>query len=112
MYFAVMKLTFAATMDSEKDRKDLKALAEKLRARFKICCAPCGVEEGGVASLAITALSGSENQLSHTLDEIAIFCETSGFGRIESESTLLDDIQSIVELADEAEAEDDEEAPR
>jgi uncharacterized protein YlxP (DUF503 family) len=103
MHFAVMKLTFAAALDSEKDRKELKALAEKLRVRFKVCCSPYSIQEGGAAALAIAALSGSENQLSRTLDEIANFCETSGFGRIEAESTLLDDVESIEELAEEDE---------
>lgn len=101
MHFAVMKLTFAATLDSERDRKELKALAEKLRARFKICCAPCASQEGDAASLAVTALAPTENQLSRMLDDIADFCETSGFGRIEGESTLLDDIESIAEMGDE-----------
>ena len=106
MYFAVVKLCFESSADQAVDRKALHGLAEKLRARFKVCAAACeGEGDATISALAITALGSSEERLSHTLDGISEYCEASGFGRIESEQTLMDHIDA---LADFTEAEPDE----
>ncbi len=101
MYFAVVKLNFeAGTLPA--DRKSLRSLVEKLRARFKVCAAVCGdEEEGGVSAIAITALGSSEERLSQTLDAISEFCETAGFGRVESEQALMDHVDAIPDFVGE-----------
>jgi hypothetical protein len=101
MYFAVVKLTFeaAARLDAEADRRELRALAEKLRARFKVCAAVCE-SPGDVPALAVTALGSSAEKLSQSLDALSEFCETS-YGRIESEEALLDHVDNVGDYEDE-----------
>jgi len=108
MYFAVMKLTFEASESSAQDRKALAALIEKIRARFKVCAMPCeSMEESGQASLAISSLAHSDEALGKQLDAISDFCESSGFGRVETERTLMDHIDAFTSDDDD----EDEEEP-
>jgi uncharacterized protein YlxP (DUF503 family) len=98
MYVAIAKLTFEEGPKTADDRKELRALTEKLRARFKVSAA--AVEEtgsGGATALAVAALGSSAERLSKTLDAIAEFCEASGFGRVESEQALLDHLDNLTE---------------
>ena len=98
MYFAVVKLSFEKGPETTEDKKALRSLVEKLRARFKVCAAACEDEPSGQAAVAVTALASSEERLTHTLDAITEFCETSGFGRIESEQALLDHLDSLADF--------------
>jgi uncharacterized protein YlxP (DUF503 family) len=101
MYFAVVKLTFEEGTGSAEDRKALRSLVEKLRARFKVCAAVCLEEEAaGAASVAVTALGSTAERLTETLDALTEFCETSGFGRIDSEQTLMDHIDAVADFAE------------
>ena len=97
MYFAVAKFTFESSgKKTPDDRKELRSLVEKIRARFKVSCAIASQpDDVGSASIAIAALAGSEDALDKKLDDIAEFCEAAGFGRIESEQTLLDEIDAL-----------------
>ena len=96
MYFAVMKISFEQS--STQNRKDLAALVDKLRARFRICAMSCSTsEDDGEASIAITSLAHSEEALSKQLDSISEFCENAGLGRISDEKTLLDHLDSFGE---------------
>lgn len=97
MYFAILKINFEFDGGTSDDRKDLRSLVEKLRAKFKIAAAVV-TGDGGDASVAVAALASSEERLSHTLDAITDFCEDSGFGRIASEQALLDHIDNLEEL--------------
>lgn len=98
MYFAVVKITFESGTDMQQDRKELQALVEKIRARFRVCVMPCQTyEDDGEVALALTSLAISEEALTKQLDAISEFCEQSGFGRIEEEKTLLDHIDSFGE---------------
>lgn len=107
MYFAVVKLTFESGPAGPRDRKELHSLAEKLRSRFKVCAAACSNEEDdGSSSLALTALGSSEEKLSGILDAIGEFCESSGFGRVASETALMDDIEALQDYETEDEEED------
>ena len=102
MYFAVVKLSFEDVVrSSSDDRKELFALVEKIRTRFKVCAA--AVEEGDATAIAVTALGSSEARLTQTLDAITDFCENSGFGRLDSEQTLMDHIDAVCELEEEGE---------
>lgn len=97
MYFAVAKFTFEQTGKGlSDDRKELRNLVEKIRSRFRVSCAIVSDEESnGESAIAVAALASSEEALSRNLDSIAEFCETAGFGRVESEQTLLDHIDAI-----------------
>lgn len=103
MYFAVMKIAFdeegrAATSDGG---RELKALAEKIRSRFKVSAAASpGEETGGSDAIAVAALGSTEEKLSKTLDAIVTFCEQAGFGRIAGEDTLFDHVDAIAEYGD------------
>jgi len=106
MYFAVVKLSFESTADTAQDRKDLRLLAEKLRARFKVCASSCASDASAkdtATAIALTALGSSEERLTHTLDAIAEFCENSGYGRITSEQTLMDHIDALADFAEASE---------
>jgi uncharacterized protein YlxP (DUF503 family) len=104
MYFAVVKLSFEDVSSSSADvRRDLHGLVEKLRSRFKVCAA--AIEEGDATAIAVTALGSSEARLTQTLDAITDFCETSGFGRLDSEQTLMDHIDAVCEMESEGEDE-------
>lgn len=97
MFFAVAKLTFEQSgKPVADDRKELRSLVEKIRARYKVSCAIVSHEDDdGVTAIAVTALAGSEEALDRTIDGIAEFCENAGFGRIDSEQTLLDHIDAL-----------------
>lgn len=92
MYFAIVKLNFESG-ETSGDRKELRSLVEKIRAKFKVAAAI--TETGGDPAVAIAALASSEERLSQTLDAITDFCENSGFGRIASEQALLDHIDTL-----------------
>lgn len=97
MFFAVAKFSFEPVGRSlGDDRKELRSLVEKIRSRFKVSCAIVSEEEeDGTTAIAVAALGGSEEALTRTLDGVAEFCETAGFGRVESEQTLLDHIDAL-----------------
>ena len=99
MYFAVAKFSFESSgKPGTDDRKELRSLVEKIRSRFKVSCAIVSQEDdAGTTAIAVSALGGTEEALDRTLDGIAEFCESAGFGRIESEQTLLDHIDALEE---------------
>lgn len=101
MYFTVVKITFESSPgDPIPDRKDISALIEKLRARFRITVMAYGnIEDDGETSIAYTSLANSEDSLTKQMDAIASFCEESGMGRIADEAVLMDHIDSIGEEA-------------
>ncbi|MBM4253810.1 MAG: DUF503 domain-containing protein [Deltaproteobacteria bacterium] len=94
MYFAVVKLGFESQMDSDQDRRELKQLAEKIRVKFKVCAAVYDDRDIG-AALAITAIGSSSERIDQTLDAISEFCESSGYGRVESEQALVDHFEAL-----------------
>ena len=98
MYFAVSKLIFSTQPGLVDDAQAFRALAEKIRTRFKVCAA-FYQRDTGDSCLAITALGSTAERLGQTLDKIASFCEDSGFGRVESEEALLDHIDHLAEIA-------------
>ncbi len=96
MYFAVVKLTFESQGKTPVDRKDVRSLVEKLRARFKVCASVCEAdEEQGTTSIAVATLGSTEERLTQSLDALSEFCESHGIGRVESEQTLMDHIDAI-----------------
>jgi uncharacterized protein YlxP (DUF503 family) len=102
MFFAVAKFTFEQSgREVADDGKELRNLVEKIRARFKVSCAIVSKEEDeGTTAIAVAALGGTEEALDKSLDGIAEFCENAGFGRIESEQTLLDHIDALDEYVE------------
>lgn len=77
------------------DDKALRALCDRIRARFKVSVLPNTSSDDGEASIVVAALGRTEERLSRLLDHICDACEESGFGRIESETTLLDHIDNL-----------------
>lgn len=116
MYFAIMKLTFAdngGEAAGTNVKQELNSLTEKLRARFRVAILPGQMHDGEPPTLAMASLAHSEEALARQLDAICEFCESSGFGRIESERTLLDHIDAFGDDEsdddiDEDESEDEE----
>ncbi len=105
MYFAVTKLTFDIDEHTANERKDLSALVEKVRARFKVCVQPLiHDKDSDFLGMAIASLGQAEERLSQQVDAIAEFCEESGFGRVAKEETLIDHMDSFGEAAGDDEA--------
>ena len=102
MYFAVTKLCFELDTSTIYDSKALSSLCEKVRKKFRVSVAPCPLGDED-ASIAIALLHRTEQQISHTLDDIAEFCENSGFGRVKEEHTLIDSVDSISDFDDDEE---------
>lgn len=93
MYVLVSKLEFS-NEGLVGDRRELKALMDRLRKKFKVqvqALTPRGPCDGLVVSL----LGYSDNKLSQTMDDIAAYCEYSGFGRVDCETTFLDHIDNL-----------------
>lgn len=103
MHFAVVKITFEHDQDAPPpDRKDMSALLEKIRARFRVVVMAVGVsEEDGSTAIAYTSLAHSEESLTRQMDAIAEFCEEQGFGRVADEAVLMDDLDTIGMIQDE-----------
>lgn len=101
MYFAVARLVFDSGSPAGSagvERRELQALTEKLRTRFKVCAGICDTTtDGSTTAIAITALASSEDRLSQTLDAIVSFCETAGLGRIEGEEALMDHVEALAD---------------
>lgn len=94
MYFVVTKLTFEAQQTS-RDARELSHLVDKLRQRFKISIQIADeFHKSGIAGIVVAAVHSQEEYLSKLIDDIAESCENSGFGRIHSESTILEDFEA------------------
>lgn len=94
MYFVVTKLVFEA-QTTKHDARELAQLADKLRQRFRISIQITDeFHKGGQAGIVVAAVHSQEMQLSNLIDEIADACENSGFGRIETEQTILEDFEA------------------
>lgn len=102
MYFAVAKLTFDIDEHTANERKDLNALVEKVRSRFKVCVQPMvSDKDHGFLGMAVASLGQTEERLSQQVDAIAEFVEESGFGRVAKEETLIDHVDSFGDNASE-----------
>ncbi len=97
MYFVVTKLTFESQATS-RDARELSQLVDKLRQRFKISVQIADeFHKSGVAAVVVAAVHSQEEHLSKLIDDIADSCENSGFGRIHSESTILEDFEAFAD---------------
>ncbi len=97
MFFVITKLTFESQAKAH-DLRDLTSLVEKLRARFRISVEIADeFHKGGEAAVVVAAVHPSEMKLSGLIDAISDACEDSGFGRIHSENTILEDFESFTE---------------
>ena len=96
MYFAISKLTFSEGQTSS-DKKQLAALIQKIRARFKVSIrsvGPAHGKESGINAIMVALLDRSETGLTQQIDSIIDFCENSGFGRVEGEDTIFEDFDA------------------
>lgn len=103
MFFSVTHIKFEqdfskGPQEDEQKILELRRLAERVRSKFKVCAAAT-YREGAQGSLgiAITALGSEEEKLSRLLDTIVDFCEQSGFGRVQDELSLVEDIDILDE---------------
>ena len=93
MFFTVSKICFSAENKTPLIARDLHSLVEKIRARFRVCVT--AYPDTHEIAIAITSLALTEEALNKQIDQVIEFCESSGLGRVISESTLLDDVDSI-----------------
>jgi uncharacterized protein YlxP (DUF503 family) len=105
MYVGLLKLDFCESPNSLIDAKTTHAMVERLRMRFKVCVRSERREGDGYCRIIIASLADSEGKISQTFNKIAAFCESSGFGRVESEWELC---QSLDDLVDDEEDDDDD----
>lgn len=97
MYFVVSKLAFES-QQTPRDARELSQLVDKLRQRFRISVQIADeFHKSGTAAIVVAAVHSQEEQLSKLIDDIADSCENSGFGRIHSESTILEDFEAFNE---------------
>ncbi|SMF55638.1 hypothetical protein [Pseudobacteriovorax antillogorgiicola] len=96
MFIAVTRIVFE-DQQTTYDKRELKALTEKIKSRFHVCVKINKPQEAGIPAIVISALEHSQNQLDQKLDRIADFCEESGFGRIDSEETFFEHIDNLFE---------------
>ncbi|MGE0172879.1 MAG: hypothetical protein AB7T49_08845 [Oligoflexales bacterium] len=91
MYYAVAKLAFEASGNSDQDRRELHSLIKKIEARFRICIRPSDAfYKDGSPEIAVALLEKTQNQINQVLSDVIAFCETSGFGRVEEEGVVVD----------------------
>jgi hypothetical protein len=95
MYFCISKLVFDFDVRLQPDDRELKALAEKIRKRFKVVAKPVALTDSGEIAMALAGLDRSQERLSRTLDEISELCEQAGLGRIDREICLMDHFDNI-----------------
>jgi uncharacterized protein YlxP (DUF503 family) len=95
MFFVVTKLKFE-NQRSVRDARELSQLVEKVRQKFRISVQIADeFHKSGEAGIVVSAVHPQEEALSRMIDEIADLCENSGFGRIDSEHTILEDFEAF-----------------
>ena len=96
MFVAVSRITFESG-ETSYDQKELKSLTESLKKRFQVCVKVDREAQSFGHSIVVTCLDHKNETLSSRLDKISLFCEESGFGRIESEETFFDHVENLFE---------------
>ncbi len=98
MYIGITKLEFSPESSTGQDFKAAKALCQSIKARFKVISCTCStIEKDGVTSIAYAAFGSNESQLGSFLEQIADFCEGSGFGRIENHNRIIESLDHMDE---------------
>lgn len=97
MYFVVAKLLFADDGKTSYDAKEMQALLEKIRQRFKISVKSYHADKGSQTAdgILLAAVGQTSHQLEQLIDDIAEVCETTGFGRIEDEQVLIESFDQL-----------------
>lgn len=94
MFFIVTKLKFE-NQRSPGDARELSQLVDKVRQKFRISVQIADeFHKSGEAGIVVAAVHHQEEALSRMIDDIADLCENSGFGRIDSEHTILEDFEA------------------
>ncbi len=99
MYFAVCKLLFDDEgIATSYDHRELKSLLEKIRSRYPVCIRIADeFHQHGRPGFVIATLHPKQDRLSSQIDSIIEFCENSGFGRVSSEESLLEELESALD---------------
>ena len=94
MYYAVTKILFDSSLTSY-DARELKSLVEKIHSRYKVCIRTADeFQKESRPGIVFTSLHSQHQALSRQIDAITELCELSGFGRVSSEKTVIDDVDS------------------
>ena len=89
------KFTFESELQTPYDAREINALVVRIRKKFKVCVRPAmEFKKEKIPAIVIATLGTTEQAISQQLDSIADFLEDSGFGRIDTEQTILDFIDS------------------
>ncbi len=109
MFAGVLRICFEADARTAQDAKALKALASDIAINFDVSAlGSTATLEQGDLYICVSALSHVENNLNQKFDKIILYCEKSGFGRVEDETRFLDSISAMDMDEDEDEDEDDD----
>jgi uncharacterized protein YlxP (DUF503 family) len=95
MFYGISRLTFETESITQADSKMLGSLVESLRGRFKVSVKR--IEEhgkNGELGIVIAVLAHNPQEINRQLDKISEYCENFGLGRIMSEQTIVDLIDS------------------
>ena len=99
MYFALCCLTFETNLppvNPRREQKELAALAEKIRKKYRISVLHGDLtEKSGSAALYLACLDRRREQLDRKLDQICATCEESGFGRVSMEKSFLEHFDAL-----------------
>lgn len=95
MYFAIAQLELDLDEARPGSGHDMQKIVDKIRSRFRVSVLGNLSADGTILELSIAAIDRTENDLIQTLDAISKLCEDEGLGRILSEKTLLDHMDTI-----------------
>ena len=100
LYFLVKKLRFESE-HSRFDNKEMKSLENKLRSRFPVCArASADFHKLQIPELIVSSIHRQESSLVALSDKIEMFCEDSGYGRLEEDMTFIDHIDLLFQDQD------------
>ena len=94
MFFGLSKISFSKDGALNSHRRELSSLASKMNQKFHICAKPLW-RSGQSPAIYIALLGAREGSLHQEIDKILDYCEKAGFGRVESEFSIVDHFDTI-----------------
>ena len=98
MVFCVSKIGFYAGTDLNEDLRQLTILCKKLKKRFNICVMIDRKASQIRPTILLSCIHESDNELSKLLDQVTDFCEESGYGRVEEESSFFESFDNLHDM--------------
>ncbi len=91
MYYAITKFILASECATIYDGRDMHALIEKIRRKFKVTVkAASAYKKHNEPAIVTASLAVSESALNNEINSIFDFIENSGFGRISTTTAIVD----------------------